>query len=116
MVACGTALALASLLGLALWWKDGGPPMRRPYLILTALCGPLGLVALEAGWTVTEVGRQPWIIYKIMRTSEALTSMPGLVVPLAVTVLVYVLLGFTAGWLLWRMVFKTAEPGKVHGA
>ena len=116
MIACGTALALAALLGLALWWKDGGPPLRRPYLKLVAFCGPLGLVALEAGWTVTEVGRQPWIIYRIMRTSEALTSMPGLVVPLAVTILVYVLLGFTAGWLLWRMVFETAGRRGSHVA
>jgi len=114
MIFCGTALALTALLGLALWWKDRGPPLRRPYLKLVAFCGPLGLVALEAGWTVTEVGRQPWIIYRIMRTSEALTSMPGLAVPLAVTVMVYLLLGFTAAYLLWRLVFETAGRSRTH--
>jgi cytochrome d ubiquinol oxidase subunit I len=40
------------------------------------LCAPLGFLALEAGWVVTEVGRQPWVIYGIMRTADAVTPVP----------------------------------------
>ena len=42
---------------------------------------PLGFIAIEAGWTVTEVGRQPWVVYNILRTADAVTPMPGLIVP-----------------------------------
>ncbi len=41
----------------------------------------MGFIAIEAGWTVTEVGRQPWIIYGVLRTADAVTPMPGLIVP-----------------------------------
>jgi cytochrome d ubiquinol oxidase subunit I len=64
-------------------------------LLLTALvvCGPLGLVAIEAGWTVTEVGRQPWIVYKVMRTSDAVTQADGIWVTFGVILGLYVALG-----------------------
>ena len=51
--------------------------------IVAMLCAPLGMIALEAGWVVTEVGRQPWIIRGVLRTSEAVTPMPHLAVPFA---------------------------------
>ena len=53
----------------------------------------MGFIAIEAGWTVTEVGRQPWIVYGVLRTADAVTPMPGLIVPF---------LGFTAALLLPR--------------
>ena len=56
----------------------------------SSLATPLGFIAIEAGWTVTEVGRQPWIIYGVMRTADAVTPMPGLVVPFLVFSLLYV--------------------------
>jgi cytochrome d ubiquinol oxidase subunit I len=61
-------------------------------------------VALEAGWTVTEVGRQPWILYGIMRTSEAVTPMPGLVYPFLIFTGVYVFLAAVVAWLLLRHI------------
>jgi cytochrome d ubiquinol oxidase subunit I len=64
---------------------------KKWFLKLLVFCTPLGFIALEAGWTVTEVGRQPWIIYGIMKTKDALTPMPGLVFPfITITTLVYI--------------------------
>ena len=76
MVGCGLAT-----LGAAAWywlvrWRTRHTPdaaIPRPLLAALVLCAPLGFVALEAGWVVTEVGRQPWVIYGVMRTSEAVT-------------------------------------------
>jgi cytochrome d ubiquinol oxidase subunit I len=64
----------------------------RPLLIAIACCTPLGFIAVEAGWMVTELGRQPWIIYGIMKTKDAVTPMPGLWLPFTLFFLVYVLL------------------------
>ena len=71
------------------------------------LCGPLGFVAIEAGWTVTEVGRQPWIIHGVMRTSEAVTPMPLLVVPFATFTVLYLFLAVVVIVLLRRQVFES---------
>ena len=67
---------------------------------------------LEAGWTVTEVGRQPWIIYGLMRTSEAVTPMPGLVVPMTLFTLLYLGLGAIVATLITSLVRETAEPAR----
>lgn len=92
MVACGMALAGAGLLAALSAWKRRALPDGRWVLRLLAAVGPLGFVAIEAGWVVTEVGRQPWIIQGWMRTREAITPMPFLVVPFAVFTAVYLLL------------------------
>jgi cytochrome d ubiquinol oxidase subunit I len=65
---------------------------------------PLGFIAIETGWTVTEVGRQPWIIYGVMRTSEAVTPMPGLVVPFITFTVLYIFLAVITVFLLLRQV------------
>lgn len=75
------------------WWQ---------WLIVGAT--PLGFIALEAGWTVTEVGRQPWIIYKIMRTSDALTPMPGVQYTFLSMVLLYSFLTLVIAWLMKRQI------------
>jgi cytochrome d ubiquinol oxidase subunit I len=74
------------------------------------LAGPLGFVALEAGWMVTELGRQPWIIYHIMRTKDAVTSMPNVSIAFGVMALVYLLLGVIVVWLLSKYVISL--PGQ----
>jgi cytochrome d ubiquinol oxidase subunit I len=68
------------------------------------LASPLGFIAIEAGWIVTEVGRQPWIIYGLMRTSHAVTPMPGLVVPFITFTLLYLMLAIIVTWMLMRHV------------
>ena len=72
--------------------------------------GPLALVALICGWITTEVGRQPWIVYEVMRTRDAVTANDGLELGFAVLVAVYVALGAALAWLLRRLTVR-AERG-----
>lgn len=74
------------------------------FLILFILATPLGFIAVEAGWTVTEVGRQPWIIYGIMKTAEAVTPMPGIAWSFYVFTLVYISLSIAVVFLLHRQI------------
>ena len=94
MVALGTYLALVSLwVGwLAIRRRD---LLRSQRLLLRAiaLAAPMGFIAIEAGWTVTEVGRQPWIIHGVLRTADAVTPMPGLIVAFLLFTLLYCFLG-----------------------
>jgi cytochrome d ubiquinol oxidase subunit I len=76
---------------------------------------PLGLLAVEAGWVVTEVGRQPWIIYGVMRVSEAVTPMPGLIVSFWVSVAIYVFLGGVVTLLMFRHVLSV-PPQPAEGS
>jgi cytochrome d ubiquinol oxidase subunit I len=106
MVALGLYLAVV---GLWVGWRT----LRRQDLVADrwllralVLAGPMGFVAIEAGWTVTEVGRQPWVVYQVMRTADAVTPMPGLMVPFAVFTLLYCVLGLIVAWLLYRLVFQ----------
>lgn len=107
MVGCGSLMALVAFTGAGLAWRGRRLPDQPWYLRVLVACGPLGFVAIEAGWTVTEVGRQPWIIQGVMRTSEAVTPVPGLAWPLAATSLLYLLLGFVVFQLLRRQVFAS---------
>jgi cytochrome bd ubiquinol oxidase subunit I len=109
MVACGSLLAAVAALAGLLAWRRRGLPDQRWFLGLLVGCGPLGFLALEAGWTVTEVGRQPWIVRGVMRTADAVTPMPGLVVPLVTFSLVYVFLSFVVVYLLRRQVFASPQ-------
>lgn len=109
MVACGFAMMGVGLLGAWLYWRRRELPLDRWYLWLVVLCGPLGFIAIEAGWTVTEVGRQPWIIYNLMRTEEAVTPMPGLIVPFTTFTILYILLAIVVIYLLRRQVFESPD-------
>ena len=101
MVGIGSLLAGVSLLGIALMLRGELP---RWYLWVLAAVTPLGFVAIEAGWVVTEVGRQPWIIHGVLRTADAVTPMPGLVVHFAVFLALYVGLGALTAWSLKRQI------------
>jgi cytochrome bd ubiquinol oxidase subunit I len=92
MVGCGTAL-----FAVALWWilrlvRRRPPDESRGFLRAALFAAPLGFIAIEAGWVVTEVGRQPWIIQGVMRTADAVTPMTGLVVPFTAFLVLYVVL------------------------
>ena len=104
MVGCGVVMAAVGVLGFAaLRFRPALVDTKR-FLRLLVCCTPLGFIAIEAGWTVTEVGRQPWIIYGIMRTSEALTPMPGLIYPFTLFTSVYIFLTVLLAWLFKRQV------------
>jgi cytochrome d ubiquinol oxidase subunit I len=105
MVGIGSLLALVGATALFLRWR--GALFERRFLRVVACCAPLGFIAVEAGWTVTEVGRQPWIIYGVMRTSEAVTHMPGLHWPLTIMTLVYAMLTFVVTVVLRRLISVT---------
>ena len=105
MVGAGTTLLAVALLSAVLWVRRRSVPVDRRFLKLLVLVSPLGLIAIEAGWIVTEVGRQPWIVYGVMRTRDAVTPMPGLVVPLVTIAALYVFLGLVVIALLRRQVF-----------
>jgi len=110
MVAAGMAmLALAAWSGW-LWWKRQRPADHPRLLIALVAAGPLGFVAIEAGWIVTEVGRQPWIIYGVMRTENAVTPMPGIVAPFVIFTALYFFLAFIVVFLLRRQFVETAGP------
>jgi cytochrome bd ubiquinol oxidase subunit I len=85
-------------------------PSRRLLWAIVA-CAPLGFLAIEAGWMVTELGRQPWIIHGVMRTSEAVTPMPGLVVPFVTFTLVYVGLAAIVAFVFARQVRAVESHG-----
>ena len=119
MVACGMAM-----MGIAAWaawrfWRarrkksDAWPSETwlgsKWFLRALILAAPLGFIAIETGWVVTEVGRQPWIIYGVMRTAEAVTPVPGLVVPFITFTLLYIFLAAITVWLLLRQVAASPE-------
>lgn len=103
MMGIGTGLVLLGLVGLWRLWR--GPPLAgsRPLLWALVAAGPLSVVAMEAGWVVTEVGRQPWIIWQVMRTGEAVTPMPGLIVPFTLFTLLYLFLTGVVVLLMLRL-------------
>ena len=107
MVALGTYLALVALWAGWLAWRGRDLAHNRWLMRAIALATPMGFIAVEAGWMVTELGRQPWVIYGVLRTRDAVTPMPGLVVPFVTFTLLYCFLGVMVAWLLYRHVVRS---------
>lgn len=103
MVAIGLFLASLGVVGLWRLWRKRPLEGQRWYLLALVLAGPLAVVAMQAGWVVTEVGRQPWIIYGIMRTEDAVTPMPNLVAPFTTFTLLYLFLSVVVVELMRRL-------------
>ncbi|MFM2140923.1 MAG: hypothetical protein RLZZ25_1188 [Gemmatimonadota bacterium] len=106
MVGLGSLMALASLWVIVCWVRKREVARNRPLLTFLALLTPAGFIAVEAGWVVTEVGRQPWIIHGFMRTADAVTPMPGLVIPFTIFTGLYLFLGVIVAWLLWAQIIR----------
>jgi len=114
MVGTGSLLALVTVYGFWLLWRK--PPLldRRNFVRLLVFSGPLGFIALETGWMVTELGRQPWIIHGIMRTNAAVSPMPHLAVPFVAMTTVYVMLGIIVIWLFLAHVIATPTSNELR--
>jgi len=107
MVALGTYLALVGLWAGWLAWKKRNLTAQRRFLWAVAIATPCGFIATEAGWMATELGRQPWVIVGVMKTADAVTPMPGLVVPFTLFTLLYCALGGIVAWLLYRQIVRS---------
>jgi cytochrome bd ubiquinol oxidase subunit I len=107
---CTALIALGLWLGVS-WLRKRDIPRSPWFLRATAVSGLSAIVALECGWIVTEVGRQPWIVYDTMRTKDAVTDANGVWVSLATVVLVYTALGIVTVLILRAMArrWRTAE-------
>src|SRR4051794_15868048 len=89
---CSALIALGAWLGFA-WWRRRDIPRTKWFLRAVAVSGIGSVVALECGWIVTEVGRQPWIVYNVMRTKDAVTQASGVGITFAAVLLLYAVLG-----------------------
>jgi len=111
MVGSGMAMLALAVWSALLWYKRRRPADHPRLLRALVAAGPLGFVAIETGWVVTEVGRQPWVIYGVMRTEDAVTPMPWIVVPFVTFSALYVFLAVIVFFLLRRLFVDT--PGSV---
>lgn len=115
MVACGLALIFV---GLVYWQARWRRRDDAPWILsAVVLASPLGMLAIEAGWGVTEFGRQPWVIVGLMRTADAVTPVEGVVVSFMGFSLLYVFLGVTLVWLLFFLgkMPKAYAPDRAEG-
>lgn len=108
MVISGLAMVVLAIWAAWLWWRNRSLPDHPALLRALVAAAPLGFIAIETGWVVTEVGRQPWVIYNFMRTDEALTPMPGLAVPFITFTLLYIALSVILVFLMRRQFLETA--------
>jgi len=109
MVGLGVTMIFVSLWTVFTSWRGKRfAPTRWQLRALVALT-PAGFIAIEAGWIVTEVGRQPWIIQDVMRTEDAVTEVPGQFAAFGGFTLLYAILAVALTWLLLRLA-KTPPP------
>jgi cytochrome d ubiquinol oxidase subunit I len=109
MVGCGMLMLFIAAWSAWRFWRNrkseaGKWIDSKWFLRALVAAAPLGFIAIETGWTVTEVGRQPWIIFGVMRTADAVTPMPGLIVPFITFTILYIFLAIITAWLLFRQV------------
>jgi cytochrome d ubiquinol oxidase subunit I len=109
MVGIGSGLALLGTVFVAAWFRRRRLLESPWFYRAVVLAGPSALVALIAGWITTEVGRQPWIVYGVMRTSQAVTGASGIPVGYTTLALVYLGLAGAVAWLLRRLARAPME-------
>jgi cytochrome bd ubiquinol oxidase subunit I len=95
MVGLGTALFLLAVWYALSWIFRRRMPQTKWFLRAAAVAGPAAVIALEAGWVVTEVGRQPWIVYNLMKVEDAVTANTGVWITFFAVVILYALIGTT---------------------
>ena len=118
MVGLGTLLFLISLFYGAHWAIRKRLPEQRWFLRIASACGVLSIITMEAGWVVTEVGRQPWIVYGHMRVEDAATGNTGVWITFIGVVCLYIGLAVTTIAVLRRMSrrYRAADGFADHDA
>jgi cytochrome bd ubiquinol oxidase subunit I len=109
---CSVLIVLGLWLGVS-WLRRRDIPPTKWFLRAVAVSGAATIVALECGWIVTEVGRQPWIVYEVMRTEDAVTDASGVPVSLAVVFVLYSTLGVTTVLVLRAMARRWRDADEV---
>jgi cytochrome d ubiquinol oxidase subunit I len=109
MVGIGTLLALLGLFYLVIRIRRRRLPTSVWFYRAVVLAGPAATVALIAGWVTTEVGRQPWVVYKVMPTADAVTGAGGIPVGYGTLVATYVALAGAVAWILRRLARAPLE-------
>lgn len=111
----GAGFFLLALTGWLAWsWRRTRSfPGSRWFLRGAILAGPAAAIAMEAGWVTTELGRQPWTVYQILRTDQAVSTAPGLFAGFYVLLVVYSLLTVSTLYVLRRMSRARAAAGPI---
>jgi cytochrome d ubiquinol oxidase subunit I len=107
---CSALIVLGLWLGWS-WWRRRDIPRSKWFLRATAVSGIAAIVALECGWIVTEVGRQPWVVYNIMRTKDAVTGASGVWVTFSAVLLLYTGLAVATVFILRTMAHRWRAEG-----
>lgn len=117
MVGIGTLMLLVACWAAISYFRARAWPRAKLFLWMQVALGPLSVVALEAGWIVTEVGRQPWVVQGYMRTSEAVTQAPGVWNVFAATLAIYGVIA-VASVVILRQLAKVPilQSESEHGA
>jgi cytochrome d ubiquinol oxidase subunit I len=121
MVGLGTLLSLLSVWYAVSWLRRRDLPKSRWFLRVAAVSGVLSIVALEAGWVVTEVGRQPWIVRNYFKVQQAATTNHAVWLTFTIVVVIYLALGTATILILsamsrrWRAAPTEAEPEAPYG-
>jgi cytochrome d ubiquinol oxidase subunit I len=111
MVGIGTGLLLLGVWTALVWWRRRDIPRTAWFLRIVAVSGAAAILALWCGWIVTEVGRQPWIVYKHMRTSEAVTGAEGIWFTFGLVLALYAAIGTIAILVLRTMSRRWRQGG-----
>jgi cytochrome d ubiquinol oxidase subunit I len=112
MVVLGTIMLLVMLGGTYLWWR-GRLDVSRRWLWLAVVATPAPLLATQLGWATAEIGRQPWIVYGLMRTADAtspVVSAPEILASIIGFSLIYLLLGALWLFLMRREILVGPAP------
>ena len=116
MVGIGTFMVLLSAWFLISWLRRKAIPKSSWFYRGVVIAGPAAVVATISGWVVTEVGRQPWVVYEIMRTEAAVTGADGIVFGYGALAAVYAILIVATAWVLVRLSRKPLSPGITDGS
>jgi cytochrome d ubiquinol oxidase subunit I len=115
MVGLGFLLLLAGLWALLYWWRRRGLPPQQLFWWLGAVSGVAAIIAMECGWVVTEVGRQPWVVYRLQTTTQAATTNGGVIASLSIVIVLYAVLG-AATILILRSLARRRRHSEVEEA